>query len=822
MHVAVVTVLLWAGPAAAQSSSAIGQAVAAAAQAAAVIGTVSLPAPDGQLVTVPGVPVTLTCGDRPPRTEISDEQGRFRFDDASAGACAVSATLEGATGAKSLVVPAGHTTDLALTLEMEALHQAVQVVASAEGSEGPISAPVQQVSSTTLQTAPIASARFQDALPLIPGVVRGPDGLLNVSGSRSNQTALMLSQTVGTDPITGEDAANLPIDAVAEVRVRRVAFAPEYGLSTGAVTSVEMRQGSDKWKVTVNDLQPRPRRRGGEFRGLESWTPRFTIGGPLAKSLRVLESAQIEYSQTQVYSLPAFERDTKRESFLSFTRLDWTPSASNHFSGSAMVAPRKTTYAGLNTFNPQPVTPAVEKHDVFGTFSHQLVTSHRGVLDSWISLKSFDTQVDPSQGSGTMILAPDVNSGSYFNSQDLTSKRVEVVSTYSLTPFGDAHLVKVAVGAGADNVDGTSRNRPVDIVRANGTRSERIEFVGPGDLTRHRSAFGGFVQDSWTVSPRLTAEYGVRVERDTLTTRTEVQPRASFVATVTRDNRTVLRGGVGFFNAMLPLNVGTFDQTERRLVTRFLDDGTTPLSAPVLTDNVVRGPIRRPRSVNWTVELDREVVQNLFVEVGFQQRRTRFDPVVDVSSGTEPQDLVLRGDGHSRYRETRVVARYKLSDTDQIVGAYTHSSAIGNLNDFNHFFGDIQDPVIRADERGPQSWDAPNRFLVWSSLSLPWKMTFFPVLDVRTGFPVSVVDEDRNYVGARNEAGRYPEFVSFDMQLTKRFRVFKHNATIGIKVFNITNRFNPRDFQENLASGDPGAFSNGVPRTIRGKWVIEF
>ena len=49
-----------------------------------------------------------------------------------------------------------------------------------------------------------------------------------------------------------------------------------------------------------------------------------------------------------------------------------------------------------------------------------------------------------------------------------------------------------------------------------------------------------------------------------------------------------------------------------------------------------------------------------------------------------------------------------------------------------------------------------------------------------------------------------------------------HRATIGIKVFNITNHFNPRDYQGNLASHNFGTFDNSVGRTLRGKWIFEF
>jgi len=58
--------------------------------------------------------------------------------------------------------------------------------------------------------------------------------------------------------VTGEDAIELPIDAVSVVQVRGAAFAPEFGLSAGAVTTSNA-ASRDAWHVTVNDLEPRPR-----------------------------------------------------------------------------------------------------------------------------------------------------------------------------------------------------------------------------------------------------------------------------------------------------------------------------------------------------------------------------------------------------------------------------------------------------------------------------------------------------------------------------------------------------------------------------------
>ena len=808
----------------------LGAAGAARAQqpTSTVAGTVSIAGPDGQPLVVPGVTLTLTCvADDPPsnpapRVEISNENGDFQFADVPAGstACSVVADLQGfKSETRAVALKPGETTMVTLRLGFDTLREEVTVSAKSDTGADDARALVPRMTAQVMQSAPLASERFQAALPLIPGVVRGPDGLLNINGSRSNQSALTFNSANGTDPVTGEDAIELPIDAVSSVQVRGAAYAPEYGLSAGAVTTVDTQRAGDAWHVTLNDLEPRLRRRGGRFKGIESFTPRVTIGGPIVKGrLNLLHSSQYELSQTRVFGLPPFESDTKLQSLASFTRADWTIAPSNRVTASAMISPRKTTYAGLNTFNPQPVTANIRNDSFLGSVSDQLIVGAKGVFDTRVSVKQFDATIYPSVGSGGMVLAPDVNAGSYFNHQDRSSRRAEWLSTYSFTPIGPEHVIKLGTAFTHEWFDGVSRSDPVRVVRADGTLSQLTEFAGDGELARAKTAVYGYVQDFWSVAPRLTVQYGARYDYDSIAGDMNVAPRASFTAVATADGRTVVRGGLGLFYSPIPLNVATVEQLQRRVVTAFGGDGVTPLEPSVELPNTVRSPLRMPRSVNATIEVDREWIRNFFVRVGYQQREQRFEPVVDA----EPAAIVLRVDGRSHYREGQISARYQFHGTDQIVGSYTRSSAIGNLNDFNGFFGNIENPIIRPDARGPLPWDAPNRVLLWSSVSLPRGFSIFPVLDVRTGFPYSNVDADRNFVGPRNEAGRYPRFVSLDAQIAKKLRLFNHNATIGLKVFNITDHFNPRDYQGNLASRYFGRFDNSVGRTFRGKWIFEF
>jgi len=793
-------------------------------ESARVTGSV-VAASGSESFPVPGVTLTLTCGSQTPATDVTDAQGQYHFDNVPAGECTVAAELQGfATAESQVAVNAGQTSNVDLRLTQATLHEEVTVRAAANLiSSNPIDTHVSTTNAEMMAVAPLANERFQDALPLIPGVVRGPDGLLNISGLRSNQAGLMFNNADGSDPVTGEDAIELPIDAVSTVQVRGSAFAPEFGLSAGAMTTVETKKAGDAWHVTLNDLEPRVARRGGVFRGVESWTPRATFGGPVIPGkLSILESMQYEYSLTRVFSLPAFQSDTELQSFESYTRADWLPTDRQHVTMSAMFSPRKTLYAGLNTFNAQPVTPNVKNRNSLGSVSDSIITGQQSVLETRASFKQFDATIYPNSGDVPMTVTPDGNIGSYFNNQDRNSQRAEWVTTFTFMPIGPSHLLKVGSGVTYEAFDGTSVNDPVSIQRANGMLSQQTAFVGAGALGEHRWLAQGYAQDSWTIATWFTALYGARFDVDSFTRDTNVAPRGSFTAAITGDGRTVLRGGAGLFYNPIPLNVATFTQQQARLVTSFGADGVSVVASQ-LYPNVVAGSLHTPRSVDWNLELDREWLTNFFVRVGYQERQNRFEALPDWGALADgSRALVLRTDGQSHYREGQVTARYQFHGTDQVVASYTRSSARGDLNDYNSYFGNIQSPVIYPNSRGPLAWDAPNRFLIWSNVSLPNGFIVFPLFEIRTGFPITNVDQNQNVVGTRNEAGRFPTFMSADLQVSKRFRLFGHNATLGVKIFDITNHYNPRDYWGNIASANFGGFANGVGRSFRGRWIYEF
>jgi hypothetical protein len=85
-----------------------------------------------------------------------------------------------------------------------------------------------------------------------------------------------------------------------------------------------------------------------------------------------------------------------------------------------------------------------------------------------------------------------------------------------------------------------------------------------------------------------------------------------------------------------------------------------------------------------------------------------------------------------------------------------------------------------------------------------------------------LLNEQQDFVGPRNEGGRFPSLLTLDLLVTKgvtsRFRGKKYKGRAGMTLFNITNHWNPRDVQNNLAAEQFGTFFNSPGRSVRLKF----
>lgn len=809
-------------------------------------GTVAVLGPDNAPLYLPGADVVLHCDKAAgnERTVTTDETGRFSLSGLAPDRCSITASGAGFQNqTKTVDVTEASTLELSFQLGLQTVEEKITVTAAAPPIEILQTSPKEELSGATSQDAPLAEERVTDTIPLLPGVVRGSDGLLNIKGARASQSGLLVNSANVTDPVTGEYGFDLPIDVLQSVQVLTNPYDSEYGKFTGAITAVETKSGTEKFRFQFQNFIPRPRERDGAIVGLGGVSPRLSFSGPIQKG-RAYFSQSLEYRfvRTRIQGLkhldPVLHSDTKFESFDSHTQVDWNLGPLNRLGFSFSVFPQKRGFANLNTFNPQEATPNLKQRGFMVGISERKFFSNQSFLESLFSLKDFDADIFPAGSPfSPMILRPEENAGSFFNRQDRESRRYEWQELYHFQPLKGVghHEAKIGFNLSHGTFAGIHASRPVLVERSDGTTAESIEFSGPTRLGRSSTEASFFLQDKWMPHPRVTLDFGLRYDRDTLGNDNNFAPRVGFSTALTADNRTVLRGGIGLFYDKIPLNAGTFEQLQRARVTRFADNGVTSLGPALLFQNVILGgDLDNPRSLAWNAELDRELARNFVLRFGYQQRRTRRDLMVSPLEFPQPVRL-LGSTGRALYREFQVAARYQFGKQNQLFASYVRSHSYGDLNDFNQFFGNLENPILRPNERSLHPFDAPNRFLTWGDFKLPADIILSPVLEVRDGFPYSLLNAARDFAGPRNRAGRFPTFASLDIQVTKGIKLpflgKNRKGRVGVRIFNLTNHFNPRDLQNILGSSPVsfreecsqfGAFCNSVTRNIRGKFVIEF
>ncbi len=758
---------------------------------------------------------------------VSNEVGRYAFTGVLYGRYEIAVTLAGfETVTKRITIEADVTPKVDFQLVPKGQAEAITVNAEGPGVDlTSSSGGVPTLNASTLKSLVQLNQDFQDALPLLPGVVRGVDGLIRIKGGRTNQANTLVNSASVTDPFTGQAALSLPAVAVESVKVLANPFSPEYGRFSSGVVDVNTRGGTDEWKSLFED--PIPRFRWINHRqthGVESASPHLTFAGPLKKGkIYVFQSMGYGYDTVTVPSLPDPNNVRIVEKINSYTQLDWTPSASHRLTAVVALDPQNTDYATINTFNPQPVTANDRERGYFVSATDRWIFADGGFVQSLFAAKQLDSRVFPATTGEEMILAPEQNSGSYFEQQQRDTQLYQWSQTLHLRPMERAgrHLLTFGYSYAHSSYEGQVGNFPVQVLREDGTLSSRIDYEDALDSQAAKGEFAVFAQDSWQIHRRLTLDLGLRLDHDSLSAESaNVAPRIGFVFAPTDDGRTALRGGFGVFFDKIPINAAIFNQFPAQTITNYAPDGRTVMSGPMTFTHVAPNSLNVPYSLGWTLQFDRELCRNLLVRFGYEDRRVSRDFYASpLQSADGSAQLSLLNSGRQTYREFLTMVRWRPNERSSVFASFVHSRAEGDLNDYNQFFSNFSYPLIRPNQYGPLTSDAPNRGLFWAVIGLPYKFDFIPILDVHTGFPFSRLDQNWNFIGAENNAGRLPALLALDTKIQYpidfTFRDHRIQFRSGLTVYNVLNHFNPRDVQQSYASPNYGAFYNSIGRLFR-------
>ncbi|MEP6788046.1 MAG: carboxypeptidase regulatory-like domain-containing protein, partial [Acidobacteriota bacterium] len=630
----------------------------------------------------------------------------------------------------------------------------------------------------TLKNQPLRTDNFQNSISLTPGAIRDGFGNDYLKGARTGQSSYTVNGADVTDPATGNLAFDIPLEAASSVQIEENPYSASFGRFTGGVTNLQTKGGGDKFKVSAARILP-------TFHNIfttkiDSFRPRVTFSGPIIKQrLYFLQSFEYRFSRIYVTSQPKPNNSSVLEGVNAFTQLDLNINRNNVLKFNAAFFPSKLRNFGLDTFSPVDATPNYKQRGMLFSISEQSVFKKASFLSSEISYKTFDVDVF-AKSAQSFNVAPETNSGGYFADTRRRSTRIQWQETYYSQPlaFHGTHLLRTGFEFYRTSIGGQLRYNSIFIRRLDNTLAQRTDFTNAAPLNYKYTEAAAFAQDRWTVNSKLTLDYGMRFDRDGVTGHNNIAPRFSFLFQPLTNTRTIIRGGVGiFYDRSLSssgyIDQGT-DQVPNRIVTNYASDGATIVDGPRLFDIRLDSQLRTPRSVRWSIQLDHGLTKDLTARVGFMQRSTKNDLLIDLNiinanSGTH----LFSSRGRAKYDEFQALLAY----TDQKGGYwnafYVYSSSHGDLNTADKFFSDTPSFAVRPNEYGRLPFDSPHRFMFYGQIdvSKKRKIQIGPIVEIRSGFPFSKVNERLDYVGARNGAGRFPVYFSLDLQVTKGFKL---------------------------------------------------
>ena len=516
------------------------------------------------------------------RVFVTEARGEFAFEEIGPGECRLRVELAGYEPIDetfTMSPDAGRRYDV--TLQIASIRETVVIRDRPVGTAG--AEPTEPVELTPEQfdSLPLPTDRFQEALPLVPGVVRDPEGRLSFNGSRPSQSQLLVNGANVTDPVTGEFAVELPLKAIEAVEINSLPYSAEYGRVSGAVAKVKTRGGTDEFDIDYGDLFPRPNFRGGSLRGLRSFFPQIQISGPIKKgSAWFSQGIAYRYRRSRIFDAAEGDDERVLESFDTLTQLDFRIRDRHEVTTTFSFFPVEVDNLGLSAVVASDAAPDFESTGWNAAVSERSFFS-RAVVETIVAVKRFDVRVRPN-GSGVTSLTPEGLRGDYFNRLERDSLRLELGSavTYSPKTLMGAHVLKFGGNVARTRFTGVDETAPIDLLDVDGRRIRRIEYVGDPAVEGFDVQASAFVQDQWRMNDRIGLDIGLRYDYDRLVGSQRLAPRAAAAVAVDEGGRTVIKTGFGIFYDHVFLQADRFHDYQTRVETPYDEDGNP--GAPIV------------------------------------------------------------------------------------------------------------------------------------------------------------------------------------------------------------------------------------------------
>ena len=780
-------------------------------------------------VAVPSARATLIPP--PPQTPIrasTDFAGRAEFAGLAAGASSISVEKEGFYAQLNTPVQVGQAESIEITLpHQQEYKETIHVNYSPPAIDPAQSSATQELTGQEIIQLPYPTTRdVRNALPLLPAVL--PDstalGQVHVAGAASNQTLYTLDGFDISQPLSGLLDLRVSTDAIRSAEVLTSRYSVADGWGSGGALNLETGMGDDHFRFFATDFVPSVQNRRGFH--IDNVTPRFTFSGPLQKGkIWFYEAVDGEYDYNLFPELPPGQDTDHYWRYSNLTRAQVNLTQGNRLTASYVHNHSNEDHAALSIIQPLSTTTFQVKSADLVSLKDQNTWSNGMVFEAGFGFLQFNSNATP-LGNLPYVQLPGSASGNYYLTSSSTVRRYEGLANLYLPPaeWHGRHefLVGGAIESTSDHQFAV--RQPFAIRTAAGVLVRSVSFTGSPTFNQDLFAGSAYLQDRWSPFSFLLVEPGVRFDEDDLLHRALFSPRLAATWMLTRDNQTKLSAGAGLYYDRTDLDKLTRPLAGSREDVFYAPDGVTPLGAPVTTTfQADRSALHVPRSLNWSVALERELPAAVYLKAEFLEKRGRdgFDYVdeglVISPSGLPSSGLfTLQNGRRDKYDAATVSFRHTFQQHYPLFFSYMHSKARSNAV----LDSTLDLPFFSPQLPGPLPWDSPNRVLFWgaSPFRLPWihALELDYSFDWRTGYPYNLIDLGQELVGLPGQA-RFPDFAALNLHVEKRFHLFGFEWALRGGFNNITNRQNPLIVDNNIDSPTFGAFGDFQRRAFTGR-----
>jgi hypothetical protein len=775
---------------------------------AAMAQTMSGVVVDQTGLPLPGVQIEVRHGEAVESSTVSGSDGTFAFTKPTDAEDIVVATLDGFEPSRVPIARAGR-----ITLEIAHATESTEVVASVLTSSGAAMETLgSRMTASLAQRLPEPRPRILQSLPLLPSVVRGSDGLLRIGGTRPHESSLWIDGFDVTDPVTLTSAIDLPNESVKGLAVLREPTAATFSGALGSLASIETVPGGDKFTAGIQGFIPRPRLSNYGLGRIEAFFPRAYASGRWGK-LHYFGSTEFNFERVPVPGVTnrSGSPSTGATGTSTFMRVDVPLSPTNMLTFEGIVAPAHTTLSGLSTLITAAAAPDIASRDLFGGIVDHLVIGKDMLLTLRFGVGQHTTEVQ-SAGSGNAIFSPTGWSQNFFAEVKDSGLRQSASVTLDRTDMKAAgtHTASVSFDVRQRSMTGSIQTHPIEIQDDAGQVVRFIQTAQVPSLSANDVITGFGVRDLWALTPLLQVDLNLRADFPSFGN-TAVSPRLAVSYALDDTSRTVIKGTIGRFVGRLPLGAIAFGQLGSRTDMTFNPAANFMTGRQIYTPTV--GALKLPQADMVSIEIEQKITPTLEFQAAVR-RRTGFElPTVDVPVGGGA--AVLDSLGSSTFKELSLSVRQTWRADRELFMSYVRSSAIGHINDYGTLVTNLDAPLFEPAGVVPMPTDTPHRLRGWATFQFPHEIVVSPAVDWRSGFPYSVFDIYRHYVGTANSL-RFPTYFSLDVTTFKTFDIIGRKWDLGLQFFNVTGHFNPRDVISVLGTPEYGQFSNSFGLTLGG------